>query len=157
MKHADTAADNLLPVLMGFAAGALIGFGAARSVRKPATSADRAALDDGSADKDLIDLLQKQQDQVSRGILELTIREGEPGAQQLNLAGQVAQLNLDLAKLQARLSLAQTNAAAIQFPGDATITALRTAAGDLEAAIGKATALDQLLAKVSAAIAVWKP
>jgi hypothetical protein len=150
-------AEEIVPALLGFVFGMALGLGMSRSARRsPRLSANFDFVRTKSSVK-VVDLLVKQQIQVSLGILELTIRQGEPGAQDLNLAGKIAQLNVELQRLQTRCSLAQTDAAAIPFPGDETIAALRSAVGKLESAVGKGGALGEILAKVSAAIAAWKP
>jgi hypothetical protein len=93
---------------------------------------------------------------VEDALLELGQRAGEPGVDPLWVAQQQVQISGELSKLQARLHEAEADAAAIPFPGEAVVSALREAVGRLEAATGRATALTDLAGKVSAVISAWQ-
>ncbi|WP_156460874.1 hypothetical protein [Sphingomonas sp. Leaf339] len=90
------------------------------------------------------------------GIVKLTSSLGQAGVDQIALTGQIAGLTAELTKLESRRRLAEADAAAIPFPGKPMIDQLRQAVGELETAVARATAVNDLISKITAAIEAWK-
>lgn len=149
--------------LLGFAGGVLLGQTLGGRGRPEGIGAEpgpdtrfNADLTTTTIRNTLVADLRRQESVVRKGIVQLTLSLGEPGADQIGLAGKIAGLSADLTKLESRRRLAELDAAAVPFPGQTVIDKLRRAVGELEQVIAQAKALTTLLEKTSAAIAAWK-
>lgn len=161
--------DRIAIAGLGATAGLILGFlivrrSAAKRSRlrregAPRMDGDKAETVPGltaSSVRDVTADLLRQENAVRQAMIELTTRLGQPGSDQIGLSGKIAGLSADFTKLEARRRLAETDAAAIPFPGQPTIDQLRRAVGELEGVVGQEVATTNLLAKISAAIEAWK-